>query len=115
MCHYCGYSAPFAQECPVCHEHQVRYAGSGTQRGGGAGGLFSQARILRMDADTTLSKFSHEKKLRKFAEGAYDIMIGTQMVAKGLNFPGVTLVGVLSADQALYGDDFRSYERAFSL
>lgn len=116
MCHYCGYSAPFAEECPSCHERKMRYSGSGTQRAEEElAELFPQARILRMDADVTLSKFAYEKKLRSFAEGAYDIMVGTQMVAKGLNFPSVTLVGVLSADQALYGEDFRSYERAFSL
>lgn len=116
MCHYCGYSIPFTEECPNCRQHQVRYAGAGTQKAEEAiEELFPEARILRMDADTTMAKFSHEKKLKQFADGEYDIMVGTQMVAKGLDFPNVTLVGVLSADQALYSDDFRSYERAFAL
>lgn len=116
MCHYCGYSIPFTEECPSCHQRQVRYSGAGTQKAEEAiEVLFPEARILRMDADTTMAKYSHEKKLKQFADGEYDIMIGTQMVAKGLDFPNVTLVGVLSADQALYSDDFRSYERAFAL
>jgi primosomal protein N' (replication factor Y) len=68
-----------------------------------------------MDTDTTMARYAHEEKLNAFAQGKYDIMIGTQMVAKGLDFPNVTLVGILSADQALYSDDFRCYERAFSL
>ena len=90
--------------------------GAGTQKAEEAvEELFPEARILRMDADTTMAKYSHEKKLKQFADGEYDIMVGTQMVAKGLDFPNVTLVGVLSADQALYSDDFRSYERAFAL
>ena len=109
MCHYCGYSIPFTDECPSCHQRQVRYAGAGTQKAEEAvEELFPEARILRMDADTTMAKYSHEKKLKQFADGEYDIMVGTQMVAKGLDFPNVTLVGVLSADQALYSDDFRS-------
>ncbi|MEG1849173.1 MAG: helicase-related protein, partial [Oscillospiraceae bacterium] len=77
--------------------------------------LFPAARILRMDADTTMSRFAHQRGFDAFARGDYDIMIGTQMVAKGLDFPNVTLVGVLSADQALYADDFRGFERTFSL
>lgn len=116
LCHYCGYSIPFTEECPNCHEKQVRYAGLGTQRAEQElREFFPNARILRMDADTTMSKFSHEKKIQEFADGKYDIMIGTQMVAKGLDFANVTLVGVLSADQSLYSDDFRSYERTFAL
>lgn len=116
MCHYCGYSVEFTDECPSCHQHQVKYSGMGTQRAEKElRDLLPSARILRMDADSTMTRFSHEKKFKRFADGEYDIMLGTQMVAKGLNFPNVTLVGVLSADQALYSDDFRSYERAFSL
>lgn len=116
MCHYCGYSAPFTQECPQCHESKMRYSGSGTQRAEQELELlFPKARILRMDTDTTMSRFSYEKKLKLFSEGEYDIMVGTQMIAKGLDFENVTLVGVLSADQTLYGDDFRSFERAFAL
>ena len=116
MCHYCGYSAPFTRECPNCHQEQMRYAGFGTQRAEQQlSELLPGARILRLDADSTMTRFAYDKKLKQFSEGAYDIIVGTQMVAKGLDFENVTLVGVLSADQALYGDDFRSYERAFDL
>lgn len=73
------------------------------------------ARILRMDADTTMSRYAYEEKFSAFARGEYDIMAGTQMIGKGLNFPNVTLVGVLSVDKALFAGDFRSYERTFSL
>ena len=116
MCHYCGYSQPFTDECPECHEHAVRYAGFGTQKiEDELQLLFPEAKILRMDADTTTAKDSHEKLLGAFERGEYDILLGTQMVAKGLNFPNVTLVGVVSVDQQLYNDDFRSLEKAFSL
>jgi primosomal protein N' (replication factor Y) len=116
MCHYCGYSVPFTKECPACHENKVHYSGHGTQRAEEQlQELLPGARILRLDTDSTLTRFAYEKKMGQFAEGEYDIIIGTQMVAKGLDFENVTLVGVLSADQALYGDDFRSYERAFDL
>lgn len=116
MCHYCGYSQKYTDECPVCHNHGLRFSGEGTQRAEqNIGDLLPNARILRLDTDSTMTKYSHEKKLTAFANGEYDIMIGTQMVAKGLDFPNVTLVGVLSADQMLYTDDYRSYERAFSL
>ncbi|MDD6175452.1 MAG: primosomal protein N' [Firmicutes bacterium] len=116
MCHYCGHSVPLPEKCPNCGEPAIRYGGTGTQRAEEElKELFPQARVLRMDADTTMARFSHEEKLAQFSAGKFDILIGTQMVAKGLDFPNVTLVGVLSADQELYGDDFRSYERAFSL
>lgn len=116
MCHYCGYSVPFTRECPNCHEEQMRYSGFGTQRAEQQlEELLPGARIMRLDADSTMTRFSYDNKLKQFSEGAYDIIVGTQMVAKGLDFENVTLVGVLSADQALYGDDFRSYERAFDL
>ncbi len=116
MCHYCGYSAEYDGVCPNCGGERLRFCGAGTQKAEQELlQLFPKARVLRMDADATLAKFSHEKKLNAFAQGEYDILIGTQMVAKGLNFPNVTLVGVLNADQMLYSDDFRSYERAFSL
>ena len=116
MCHYCGFSIPFTKECPYCHEEKVGYSGFGTQRAQQQlAELLPQARILRLDADSTMTRFAYDKKLKQFANGEYDIIVGTQMVAKGLDFENVTLVGVLSADQALYGDDFRSYERAFDL
>ncbi len=116
VCHYCGHSQPPGESCPSCKSKLIRYSGVGTQRvEEELHELFPDARILRMDMDTTMSRFSHEKAFDAFSRGEYDIMIGTQMVAKGLNFPSVTLVGVLMADQALYADDFRSYERTFSL
>lgn len=116
MCHYCGFSIPLPKECPECHQAEIKYTGLGTQRAEEElNALFPEARVLRMDTDTTMARFSHETKLQSFSRGEYDIMIGTQMVAKGLDFPNVTLVGVLSADQSLYSDDYRGYERAFSL
>lgn len=116
MCHYCGYSQKITDECPLCHSCGLKFSGTGTQKAEQTiSDLLPGARILRLDTDATMSKYSHEKKLGLFAQGEYDIMIGTQMVAKGLNFPNVTLVGVLSADQMLYTDDYRSYERTFSL
>ncbi len=116
MCHYCGYSVPFASECPSCGAENIRYSGFGTQRVEQELKIrFPDAKILRMDADTTIAKNSHEKVLTAFAEGGYDILIGTQMVAKGLNFPDVTLVGITSADKELYNNDYRSAERSFDL
>ena len=116
MCHYCGHSVPFSSICPECGEDAVRYSGFGTQKiEEELASLLPDARIVRMDTDSTAGRNSHEKLLDSFAKGEYDIMIGTQMVAKGLNFPNVTLVGVVSVDQQLYNDDFRSLERTFSL
>ncbi len=116
MCHYCGYSVKFDGICPTCNSHSLRFAGFGTQRAEAElVDIFPGAKILRMDTDATMSKSSHEKKLSEFANGDYDILVGTQMVAKGLDFPDVTLVGVLSADQMLYSDDYRSFENAFSM
>lgn len=116
MCHYCGYSVPFLQNCPTCGAENIRYAGFGTQRVEQELNIrFPQARVIRMDADTTVAKNSHEKVLNAFAKGEYDILIGTQMVAKGLDFPDVTLVGITSADKELYNNDFRSSERSFDL
>ena len=116
MCHYCGHSIPYTDECPTCHSKSLRFGGTGTQKAEDTiSEIFPDARILRMDADATSSKSSYEKMISAFANGEYDILIGTQMVAKGLNFPNVTLVGVLNTDQMLYADDYRSYERSFSL
>lgn len=116
MCHYCGHSVPFSSRCPECGEDAVRYSGFGTQKiEEELARLLPDARIVRMDTDSTAGRNSHEKLLDSFAKGEYDIMIGTQMVAKGLNFPNVTLVGVVSVDQQLYNDDFRSLEKTFSL
>ena len=116
MCHYCGFSQQYDTTCPKCGEDSLRVIGCGTQKvQEKLKDLFPKARILRMDADSINSKFSYEENISKFLQGDYDIMIGTQMVSKGLNFPKVTLACILSADQTLYGEDFRSSERAFSL
>lgn len=116
MCHYCGHSVKYDGVCPTCNGHSLRFVGYGTQRAESElSEIFPDARILRMDTDATMSKSSHERKLTQFANGEYDILVGTQMVAKGLDFPNVTLVGVLSADQMLYSDDYRSFENAFSM
>ncbi|MDR1630373.1 MAG: primosomal protein N' [Oscillospiraceae bacterium] len=116
MCHYCGYSAPLPEVCPECGEETLRYSGYGTQRvESELHGLFPEARILRMDADTTQSRYAYDEKFTAFANGKYDIMLGTQMVAKGLDFPNVTLVGVISVDQQLYNDDYMSMEKTFAL
>ncbi|WRS26867.1 primosomal protein N' [Oscillospiraceae bacterium MB08-C2-2] len=116
LCHYCGYSQPREAACSHCGSELVRFSGVGTQRlEEEVAALCPNARILRIDVDTTMQRFSHEKLFGAFAAGEYDIMIGTQMVAKGLNFPRVTLVGVVSADQSLFSGDFRSFERSFSL
>lgn len=116
MCHYCGYSMDYVSECPTCHSKNLRFVGAGTQKAEtDLAELFPDARVLRMDTDATLTRSSHEKKLSAFANGEYDILVGTQMVAKGLDFPNVTLVGVLNADRMLYMDDYRSYENTFSL
>lgn len=115
-CHYCGYQQPREASCPRCGGRLARYQGAGTQRvEEELHTLYPDARVLRMDMDTTMQKFSHERLFGEFAEHRYDMMVGTQMVAKGLNFPDVTLVGVLCTDQSLYSDDFRSFERTFSL
>lgn len=115
-CHYCGYSQVAPGLCPECRSPHVSYLGTGTQKvEQETAELFPGARILRMDADTTGRKGSHRRILDSFAGGKADILIGTQMVAKGLNFPGVTLVGIVSADIGLYMPDFRASERTFQL
>ena len=116
MCHYCGYSVPFSKICKNCNNESVDFKGMGTQKLEEELNLIvPDAKILRMDADTTSSRYSFEKHFKSFENGEYDIMVGTQMVAKGLNFPDVTLVGVLSVDQMLNNDDYKSGERAFDL
>ncbi len=116
MCHYCGYHREVDEKCPKCQSVHLKPTGSGTQRiEDELQRLFPEARVLRMDADTTYSRYSYEKNFKDFGDGKYDIMIGTQMIAKGLDFSNVTLVGVLSLDKALFASDFRSYERTFSL
>lgn len=116
MCHYCSHAQKVPTICPGCENDLLRYNGIGTQRAEEElKGYFPNARILRMDQDTTMQKMSHEKYFKEFAEHKYDILIGTQMVSKGLDFEKVTLAGVLNVDQSLYANDFRAFERTFSL
>lgn len=116
VCHYCGRRAPLPQLCPICHSKYIRYFGTGTQKiEEEARRLFPEARILRMDLDTTLTKHSHEKILAAFAAGEADILIGTQMIAKGHDYPNVTLVGVMAADLSLNADSFTAAETGFRL
>ena len=116
LCHYCGSQLdPPPARCPACGG-KLQYRGFGTQKAEEElAKLFPEARILRMDQDTTAAKDAHEKLLAKFARHEYDIMVGTQMVAKGLDFENVTLVGVLGADTSLYVDHYRAAERTFNL
>ena len=116
LCHYCGSQMdPPPQKCPTCGG-KLQYRGFGTQKAEEElAKLFPEARILRMDQDSTAAKDSHEKLLAKFARHEYDIMVGTQMVAKGLDFEDVTLVGVLGIDSLLFAQGFRAYETVFSL
>ena len=115
-CHYCGFSKEIPHVCPNCQSHSIRYYGTGTQKAyDELAELFPDARILRMDVDTTRKKGSHQALLDQFGKGEVDILLGTQMIAKGLDFPNVTLVGVLNADTALNLPDFRSSERTFQL
>ena len=116
MCHHCGYSQPMLETCPECGGVHLKLIGSGTQSiEDELQDLLPEARILRMDADTTEGRVSHEKLLDSFAKGKADILLGTQMVAKGLDFDNVTLVGVLEADLSLYCGDYHATERTFSL
>ena len=114
-CHYCGNTAPVPTECPNCHSRRIKFFGTGTQRAEAELQQLPDVRVLRMDQDSTMAKFAHEDILRQFASGASNVLIGTQMVAKGHDIPNVTLVGVLSADSALNLPDYRASERAFSL
>ena len=116
MCHYCGYSVPFTKKCSNCGTDAMKFTGTGTQKlEEELKMIVPDARVLRMDTDTTSSRYSYDEKFGKFGKGEYDILVGTQMVAKGLNFPNVTLVGVLNIDQMLFNDDYKSGERAFDL
>lgn len=115
-CHYCGYAEREMRECPDCGSEHIRHFGTGTQRvEEELVKLFPGVRVIRMDVDTTSEKGSHEKWLNLFANKQADILLGTQMVAKGLDFPDVTLVGVIAADTVLNLPDFRSSERTFQL
>ena len=116
LCHYCGKSvSPVPEVCPACGG-KLKYTGFGTQRvEEELAQMFPAARVLRMDLDTTSRKNAHETMLRRFAKGEYDIMLGTQMVAKGLDFEKVTLVGVLGIDQLLFAQGYKAFENVFSL
>lgn len=115
-CHYCGYEIPNYNVCPVCTSKYIRYFGSGTQKiEDEIKKMFPAASVIRMDMDTTGKKQSHEKILNKFEKDKIDILIGTQMVSKGLDFENVTLVGVITADTMLNINDFRSNERTFAM
>jgi len=116
MCHYCGYSIKFFEQCPQCSGKHIKKLGIGTQLVySELKNIFPSASVLRMDFDTVGSYIEYGDKLTDFKNGKYDIMLGTQMVAKGLDFPDVTLVGVINADLSLFVDDFRASERTFSL
>ncbi len=115
-CHYCGYRKKSVKECPSCHGQHMAGYGTGTQKvEAEVEDELPDADIIRMDVDTTRKKEAHEKILTRFREEKIDILLGTQMIAKGLDFPNVTLVGVLNADQILNMGDYRASERTFSL
>lgn len=115
-CHYCGLEERVPEVCPDCGSDHIRFFGTGTQKvEEELGKLLPHARVIRMDVDTTRRKGAHEALLKKFEDGQADILLGTQMIAKGLDFPRVTLVGVLTADTMLHLPDFRSSERTFQL
>lgn len=116
VCHYCNYTRILPKQCPSCGSRFMRYLGSGTERvAQEAARLFPQARVLRMDADTTRIKGSHTSILKEFQEGKAQILVGTQMIAKGLDFPAVTLVGIINPDSLINMPDFQAGERAFQL
>ena len=115
-CHYCGHEEPIPETCVVCGHVTQRLRGLGTQQlEQFLGERFGRARIARMDLDTTTSKWAHHHILERVASGAVDILLGTQMIAKGLDFPNVTVVGVVDADTGLHFPDFRAGERTFQL
>ena len=116
VCHYCGYTTPAPVHCPNCEEKKFMTLGYGTEKiEDDLQNLFPEACIERMDLDTTRTRSAYEKIIEDFQQGKTDILIGTQMVAKGHDFPDVTVVGVMGADAALANDDYRAGERAFSL
>ncbi len=115
-CHYCGFQTDVPTQCPECSSNHIRYFGMGTQKvEEELVKLLPEARIVRMDVDTTTRKGAHERILEHFQSGKADILLGTQMIAKGLDFPNITLVGVLSADTTLHLPDFRAAEKTFQL
>lgn len=116
VCHYCGYEEPMVHKCPSCGSKYISGFRAGTQQVEEiVHKMYPQAKVLRMDMDTTAAKGSHEKILAAFANHEADILIGTQMIVKGHDFPNVTLVGILAADMSLYSSDYRASERTFQL
>ncbi|MBQ0140309.1 MAG: primosomal protein N' [Kurthia sp.] len=115
-CHYCGYEESVPTECPECKSDHIRFFGTGTQKiESEIYKVFPEARVIRMDVDTTRQKGAHERLLDDFGAGKADILLGTQMIAKGLDFPNITLVGVMSADTSLNLPDFRAAEKTYQL
>ncbi len=115
-CHLCGHSAAVPKRCPECHEDALIYAGFGTEKvEANVSALFPKALVKRMDADSMTRKEAYRETLHAFRAGKIDILVGTQMIAKGLHFPNVTLVGIINADLALHLPDFRAGERTFQL
>ena len=115
-CHYCGYTVPVPNQCPACENKDLRQHGFGTERvEEDIRKLFPEARIARMDLDTTTTRQAYEQIIHDFANGETDILVGTQMVTKGLDFENVSVVGILSADTMLNQPDFRAYERSFQM
>lgn len=116
VCHYCGYTEPFVKKCKSCGSTMIGRFGTGTQMvEAELAELFPSARVLRMDADTTKGKHGHEEILAAFTDGKADILVGTQMIVKGHDFPNVTLVGILAADLSLHSQDYMAGERTFDL
>jgi len=116
VCHYCGKTVSNPKNCPRCGSRYIKYFGAGTQKiEEETKRLFPEARVLRMDMDTTSGKHGHENILKKFANGDADILIGTQMIAKGLDFPNVSVVGVIAADMSLNSGDFKCAENTFQM
>ena len=115
-CHYCGYSTQMPDQCPSCNAHELNDKGIGTEQIEEIlKGFFPENVIKRMDYDTTRGKNAHQSIITDFEKGRIDILVGTQMVTKGLDFDNVAMVGILNADSMLYFPDFRAYERAFQL
>ena len=116
VCHWCGRRMPLPKVCPTCKSEHLARMGFGTQRvEEELQALLPKAQILRMDTDTTSSKFAYDEMLSRFRSHGADVLLGTQMVTKGHDFPDVTLVGVLLADASLYLDDYRAAERTFAM
>ena len=116
VCHYCGYEEPAVKVCPVCSSRYILGFKAGTEAvEEKLHQMYPGARVLRMDGDTTKKKDSYEKILSAFADGEADILLGTQMIVKGHDFPAVTLVGILAADMSLFAGDYRAAERTFQL